>query len=80
MKAAQKNFVAVHGLRLAYVEAGSGDPIVFLHGNPTSSFVWPNGPRGSKASARTLLISAARFARRSRSASAEPDSGCAVTH
>ena len=40
MKATQKNFVEVHGLRLAYVEAGTGDPIVFLHGNPTSSFVW----------------------------------------
>ena len=40
MNATQKNFVEVHGLRLAYVEAGSGDPIVFLHGNPTSSFVW----------------------------------------
>ena len=40
MKATQKNFVAVHGRRLAYVAAGSGDPIVFLHGNPTSSFVW----------------------------------------
>src|SRR5262249_40524470 len=40
MNATQKNFVQVHGRRLAYVEAGSGDPIVFLHGNPTSSFVW----------------------------------------
>ena len=40
MNATQKNFVEVRGLRLAYVEAGSGDPIVFLHGNPTSSFVW----------------------------------------
>ncbi len=25
---------------MAYVEHGSGDPIVFLHGNPTSSFLW----------------------------------------
>jgi haloalkane dehalogenase len=25
---------------MAYVEAGKGDPIVFLHGNPTSSFLW----------------------------------------
>ena len=40
MTAPQKNFTDVHGLRLAYVEAGGGDPIVFLHGNPTSSFVW----------------------------------------
>ena len=27
---------------MAYVEVGSGDPIVFLHGNPTSSFLWRN--------------------------------------
>lgn len=25
---------------MAYVEVGEGDPIVFLHGNPTSSFLW----------------------------------------
>ena len=25
-----------------YVEAGTGDPIVFLHGNPTSSYLWRN--------------------------------------
>lgn len=27
---------------MAYVEAGYGDPIVFLHGNPTSSYLWRN--------------------------------------
>src|SRR5262245_65991699 len=27
---------------LAYVESGAGDPIVFLHGNPTSSYLWRN--------------------------------------
>ena len=25
---------------MAYYEAGSGRPIVFLHGNPTSSYLW----------------------------------------
>jgi haloalkane dehalogenase len=25
-----------------YIEAGEGDPIVFLHGNPTSSYLWRN--------------------------------------
>ena len=40
MTTPQKNFAEVDGLHLAYVEAGGGDPIVFLHGNPTSSFVW----------------------------------------
>lgn len=27
---------------MAYVEAGRGDPVVFLHGNPTSSYLWRN--------------------------------------
>lgn len=35
-----KSFTNVHGLRLAHVEMGSGDPIVLLHGNPTSSYLW----------------------------------------
>jgi haloalkane dehalogenase len=37
-----KKRVAVHGKQMAYVEAGTGDPIVFLHGNPTSSYLWRN--------------------------------------
>lgn len=27
---------------MAYIEAGDGDPIVLLHGNPTSSYLWRN--------------------------------------
>jgi haloalkane dehalogenase len=27
---------------MAYVDTGQGDPIVFLHGNPTSSYLWRN--------------------------------------
>ncbi len=30
----------VLGAEMAYVEAGTGDPIVLLHGNPTSSYLW----------------------------------------
>jgi haloalkane dehalogenase len=29
-------------MEMAYVEVGSGDPIVFLHGNPASSYTWRN--------------------------------------
>lgn len=32
--------VEVMGRRMAYREAGSGDPILLLHGNPTSSYLW----------------------------------------
>ena len=35
-----KSFVEVKGKRMAYVEMGEGDPVVFLHGNPTSSYLW----------------------------------------
>ena len=27
---------------ISYVDKGYGDPIVFLHGNPTSSYLWRN--------------------------------------
>ncbi len=37
-----KKFATVNGKQIAYVEEGSGDPIVLLHGNPTSSFLWRN--------------------------------------
>src|SRR5260221_8193104 len=37
-----KNRKPVLGLEMAYVDEGQGDPIVFLHGNPTFSYVWRN--------------------------------------
>ena len=37
---ARKQFIEVNGKQMAYVEMGEGDPIVFQHGNPTSSYLW----------------------------------------
>lgn len=37
-----KKYIEVLGKRMAYVEVGTGDPIVFQHGNPTSSYLWRN--------------------------------------
>lgn len=37
-----KRRIEVHGRTMTYVEMGAGDPIVFLHGNPTSSYLWRN--------------------------------------
>jgi haloalkane dehalogenase len=37
---ASKRYTQVQGRRMAYVEQGSGAPVVFLHGNPTSSYLW----------------------------------------
>ncbi|MEE2783678.1 MAG: haloalkane dehalogenase [Pseudomonadota bacterium] len=38
----EKKFVEVMGRKMAYVEMGEGDPIIFQHGNPTSSYLWRN--------------------------------------
>ena len=37
-----KKFVTISGRAMAYSEMGEGDPIIFLHGNPTSSYLWRN--------------------------------------
>ena len=37
-----KQYATVDGKRMAYHEAGDGRSIVFLHGNPTSSYLWRN--------------------------------------
>jgi haloalkane dehalogenase len=34
--------VAVVGAEISYIDTGAGEPIVFLHGNPTSSYLWRN--------------------------------------
>ena len=39
---ATQQFATINGKRIAYLEAGAGDPIVLLHGNPTSSYLWRN--------------------------------------
>ncbi|MES1989973.1 MAG: haloalkane dehalogenase [Pseudomonadota bacterium] len=37
-----KKSVTISGRSMAYSEIGTGDPIIFLHGNPTSSYLWRN--------------------------------------
>lgn len=39
---ADKKFATVKGRRMAYIDEGKGDAIVFQHGNPTSSYLWRN--------------------------------------
>ncbi len=35
-----KQYATVNGKQMAYHDVGSGDAVVFLHGNPTSSYLW----------------------------------------
>ncbi len=37
-----RKYVSVLDTQMAYVDVGHGDPIVFLHGNPTPSYLWRN--------------------------------------
>ena len=37
-----KKKILINNKNIAYVDSGSGDPIIFLHGNPTSSYLWRN--------------------------------------
>ncbi|MEE9253101.1 MAG: haloalkane dehalogenase [Thermodesulfobacteriota bacterium] len=38
----ESNYIDVRGSKIHYVDVGEGDPILFLHGNPTSSYLWRN--------------------------------------
>ena len=37
-----KKYIKVKDKKLAYIDEGKGDAIVFIHGNPTSSYLWRN--------------------------------------
>ena len=50
----EKHFKVVNRKRLAYIEEGHGDPIVLLHGNPTSSYLWRNVIPELTASGRVI--------------------------
>ena len=38
----EKKFIEVNGSKMAYVDEGEGPVVLFLHGNPTSSYLWRN--------------------------------------
>ncbi len=38
----EKKRKTIFGHKVAYIDEGIGRPVVFLHGNPTSSYLWRN--------------------------------------
>ncbi len=38
----ESKYLEVKGSKMHYIDEGSGDPILFLHGNPASSYIWRN--------------------------------------
>jgi len=49
-------FVDIDGVRVAYTESGAGDPVVFIHGNPTSSYLWRNVVPYVAGQGRTIAL------------------------
>ncbi|MGI9309229.1 MAG: haloalkane dehalogenase [Gammaproteobacteria bacterium] len=52
----QLRHLKIKGKKIAYRECGSGDPIVFQHGNPTSSYLWRNIMPALKNYGRCIAI------------------------
>ncbi|ASP36892.1 haloalkane dehalogenase [Labrenzia sp. VG12] len=54
-----KKQASVKGSTISYVDEGDGQPVVYLHGNPTSSYLWrniiPHLPEGHRAIAPDLI-------------------------
>jgi len=60
-------YVTVRGAQMHYVECGTGRPVVFVHGQPTSTFLWRNiAPRVAAAGARTITMDLIGFGRSER--------------
>ena len=51
-----RRFIDIRGKRMAYVEMGQGAPIVFQHGNPTSSYLWRNIMPGLASMGRCIAV------------------------
>tara|TARA_B100000953_G_scaffold3231_1_gene2882 strand:- start:822 stop:1697 length:876 start_codon:yes stop_codon:yes gene_type:complete len=52
----KKQKISINNKNIAYVESGSGDPIIFLHGNPTSSYLWRNITPHLESQGRCICI------------------------
>ena len=52
----EKSYISAHGQRIAYVDTGSGPPVVFLHGDMMSSYMWRNIIPYVMGSARCIAV------------------------
>ena len=52
---AEKKFIEIKGRKMAYIDEGEGAPIVFQHGNPTSSYLWQGHARMRRTRAADRL-------------------------
>ena len=54
-------FIEINGSNMHYVDVGEGDTILFLHGQPTSSYLWRNIIPHLQANARCIAPDLNRY-------------------
>ena len=64
----QSRYVEIEGQKLHYIDQGEGQIFLFLHGNPTSSYLWRNVMRYVESSGRIIAVDNIGFGK-----SAKPD-------
>ena len=50
-----KKFIEIKNTKIAYIDEGKGDAIIFIHGNPTSSYLWRNIAPNFKKNFRIIV-------------------------
>jgi haloalkane dehalogenase len=76
----ERKSVEVLGHQMSYLEEGDGDPIVFLHGNPTSSVLWRNVMPHLVSQGRCLAPDLIGMGQSDKLADAGPDSYRFIEH
>jgi haloalkane dehalogenase len=75
-----KSYLTVEGKYMAFHERGEGHPIVFLHGNPTSSYLWRNVIPHVEDQGRCIAVDLLGFGDSDKLGESGPDSYTYVEH
>ena len=59
----ESRFLTIHSQRMHYIDKGTGQTFLFLHGNPTSSYLWRNVMRYVEPSGRVVAVDNIGFGR-----------------
>jgi haloalkane dehalogenase len=76
----EKKNIEILGHQMAYHERGAGDPIVLLHGNPTSSYLWRDVVPHLEGSGRCIVPDLIGMGDSQKLAAPGPDSYRFVEH
>lgn len=52
----ESKYIDIKGSKIHYIDEGEGDPVLFIHGNPTSSYIWRNIIPHLKSNSRCIAL------------------------